>query len=304
MIIGEEIANCIKKNEQKIRTNLRISDGQWFDGETSMIKSIMNIAKLEKINENYLTFIMSCAYAMESQEIIRSLQQILCTRKITTLENNVNPIWFQYSPYAVNKEHGRGRPSYSKFDLAFGDIEPCTGESYIAYGKKDTNDTNNGWICCVEMKILTDISVNSTDNPNYNQLAKYIKVALTLQKFGRIIEGRFPSEVYLSLVTPRRFIDNRYSRLYGYKFDEYTSKDKIDFIKKDIPQKINHEYFNEDWLDPMQQPDIDNRLKSLKLIWIPYENLLDNIPDTNPLKNYIDRIREANPIFDKSSESK
>lgn len=301
MIIGEEIADCIKKNEQKIRTHLQISDGQWISGKRSMIKRIEKISKLEDIKENYLTFILSCAYAIESQEIIHSLQKILCNRQNTTSEKNVNPIWFQYSPYAVNKEHGRGRPSYSIFDLAFGDIEPCTGtESYIAYGQKDTN---NGWICIVEMKILTDIGVNSTDNPNYNQLAKYIKVALTLQKFGRIIEGKFPSEVYLSLVTPQRFIDNRYSRLYGYKFDEYTSKDKINFIKKDIPQKINHEYFNEDWLDPMQQPDIDNRLKSLKLNWIPYENLLDNIPDTNPLKKYIDKIREANPIFDKPSES-
>ena len=302
MIIGEEIADCIKKNNQKIRTHLQISDGQWINGKRSMIKRIEKISKLEDIKENYLTFILSCAYAIESPEIIHSLQKILLNRQNNTSEKKVNPIWFQYSPYAVNKGHGRGRPSYSIFDLAFGDIEPCTGtESYIAYGQKDTN---NGWICIIEMKILTDIGVNSTDNPNYNQLAKYIKVALTLQKFGRIIEGKFPSEVYLSLVTPQRFIGNRYSRLYGYKFDEYTSKDKINFIKKDIPHKINHEYFNQDWLDPMQQPDIDNRLKSLKLNWIPYENLLDNIPDTNPLKKYIDKIREANPIFDKSSESK
>lgn len=296
MTIGEEIADCIEKNEHKIRQILQISQGQWCDGDKPMIPSIKKISKLEGIRENYLTFILSCAYAIESQEIIRLLQQILCNRQNTNSEKNVNSMWFQYSPYAVGREHGRGRPSYSKFDLIFGDIEPCKGtESYIVYGPKDTI---KGWVCFVEMKILTDISVNSTDNPNYNQLAKYIKAAMTLQKFGRIIEGKFPDEVYLTLITPKRFFDNRHSRLYGYKFEEYTSNDKINFIKKDIPHIINHEYFNEDWLDPMKQPDIDNRLKNLKIYWIPYENLLDNISDTNPFKRYIDQIRAANPIFE------
>lgn len=301
MTIGEEIAKCIEDHEVKIREYLKISNGQWKEGVTAMIPSINEISALKDIRENYLTFILSCAYAMESQEIIRSLQRILCNRQNTNSEENINPMWFQYSPYAVGREHGRGRPSYSKFEIAFGDIKLCEGtDSYIEYCPKDIN---NGLICFVEMKILADISVNSTDNPNYNQLAKYIKVALSFQKFGRILNGKFPSEVYICLITPKKFFDNPHSRLYGYKFEEYTSQNKIDYIKKDIPPKINHEYFNEDWFDPMRQPDIDNRITNLKLNWITCEMLFDNISDNNPLKNFINQIREANRnIFEQRSQ--
>ncbi|GFO96265.1 hypothetical protein ig2599ANME_0454 [groundwater metagenome] len=298
MNIGKEITNGIQDNRNKIDLFLKVSQEKW----RSRINHINGLKELKNIPEDDLTFIFACAYAIEGQERILSLQQIISDQQIHPSEKDVNLIWFKHSPYAVNKEEGRGRPSFSELDLAFGNIKPCIGtESYISYGPKDTS---NGWICFVEMKILTDIDVKSTDNPNYNQLAKYIKNALTIQKYGRTVEGKYPSEVHVSLITPKRFIDNKFSRLYGYKFEEYTSVNEINFIKRDIPNRINHENFNEDWLDPMQQPDIDKRLKNLKLHWIPYENLLDNIPDSNLLKTHIDEIHAANPIFDKPSESK
>jgi len=42
------------------------------------------------------------------------------------------------------------------------------------------------------------------------------------------------------------------------------------------------------------------RLPFLKLHWIPYEDILDAVPE-NPLKDYIKKIRAKNPVFDKAS---
>lgn len=392
MKIGEDIADCIEQNESKIRTHLQISQGQWNNGKKSMIKSIRKISDLKDIKENYLTFILACAYAIKGKG--DTLLEILSENKLST---ETSHIWFQYSPHTCkDPKSGQSGKAHSTLDLAFGNIcRRDDTETEIVY---ESPEKGEGWIFFVEMKILADISGDSTDNPTYNQLAKYIKSAFTFQEDGATSEKRYPENIHIAIVTPRKFIEkeNRHSRLYGYKFEEYVHEDKITKIKtinvhnlkSDIPKQINNEffskyfcwndilnnnyekfkeflnhyykiqikdenirknndtsfsvlddqgghvlslkknstkvglkidskrsknliavnengqeniYFGENFVDLWNKANIDERLNKLNLHWIPYEDILDAVPESD-LKKYITQIRKVNPIFDKSPE--
>jgi hypothetical protein len=45
---------------------------------------------------------------------------------------------------------------------------------------------------------------------------------------------------------------------------------------------------------------MNERLPFLQLHWIPYEDILDAVPE-NPLKDYIKKICTENRVFDKAS---
>lgn len=263
-----------------------------------MINSIEKIEDkdLKEIKENYLTFILACAFTIDGNKGCYSLQKLLSNNQLPEYsENNTYSICFQFSPFTCKDPNsGPGGKARSTIDLVFGNIAKRSDtESEIVY-QPQNNCT--GDVYFVEMKTSTDIGVKSTDNPNYNQFAKYIKSALTIQKYGRELEKKYPKNIHVNLVTPKIFIENPKSRLYGYKFKEYSGSDKIEQIKKDIPSIITHEYFNDYWLDPFRDTYIDKRLNDLNLHWVPFEDLLDNVPESS-IKKYIDDIRDKNRIF-------
>lgn len=253
--------------------------------------------ELNEFREDYLTFIVACAYAYHGKKDCYLLQQILCENSLPTYsEGGDYRIFFQALPLKGN--------SSPKLDLAFGNINRPGGNT-----KKDqivyVPQKGSGQICFIEMKTLDDMDSSSKGNPVYNQLAKYIRAGLIFQN-ARI----FPKEVHVTLVTPRVFIKNLKSRFYGYKYIEYAcpqiNPENImpDIpIKADRPPYIENEKLDDNWIK-CDKDGLIERFPSLRLHWIPYENLLDNIPDTNPLKKYIDKIRVANPIFDKPPVSK
>lgn len=82
------------------------------------------------------------------------------------------------------------------------------------------------------------------------------------------------------------------------KIDNKTKK----LIAVNENGKVNI-YFDENFVDLWKKADIDERLEKLNLHWIPYEAILDAVPESD-LKKYITQIRTANPIFDKPLESK
>ncbi len=243
------------------------------------------------IPEKDLNFIITCAYAINGNEGCNSLLKIVCAHELPeNYESESNPIWLEAMPLK-----GRSSPT---LDIAFGDLKHPNDdktEARIVY-KPPPNES--GRICFVEMKTIEDIDSSSTDNPKYNQLAKYIRASLIFQN-----AGKFPKAVHVTLVTPRIFIKKPKSRFYGYKFIEYACPEiNPDNIISDIELPIENEEREDDWIK-YDMKGMNERLPFLKLHWIPYEDIFDEVPN-NHLKDYINRIRDANPIFDKPPETK
>lgn len=308
MSICKKIVSEIKAKEHKIKSHLRITEGQWSGERKSMLDSIekINDDSLKDFKENYLTFIVACAYAVKGEDENTSLLKILSNQQLPPSSvNNSGPTWFQFSPHTCkDPQSGPGGKASSKLDLAFGNFTKYEN-SEIVY---DPPEQGDGWICFVEMKILEDISSNSKDNPIYNQFAKYIKSAINFHEYSNTAEDKkYPANIHISLVTPKIFIENPGSRLYSYKFKEYKSETdetiNVSNIKKDIPDIAKKEYFDDIlcknlWINS----NINERLQNLKLHLIPYEDILDAIPESR-LKECINEIRANNRIFDKPSGS-
>ncbi len=295
MSICKDIIEEIKKEEMKIKNFFIITPEEFSDKLEKKIQ--INDNELNEFKEKYLTFIIACAYAYHGKQDCYLLQQILC-------ENSL-PIYSEEGDYRIYFEarplNGKSSP---KLDLAFGSINRTVGSNTKAQIEYNPQK-GGGQICFIEMKTLDDMDSSSKGNPIYNQLAKYIRAGLIFQK-----AGIFPNEVNVTLVTPRIFIKKFKSRFYGYKYIEYACPQiNPENIMPDIPigadgpPYIENEELNDNWIK-CDKDGLIERFPSLRLHWIPYENLLYNIPDINPLKKYIDKIREANPIFDKPPESK
>ncbi len=288
MTIGEDIVKIITNPDYKIRKYFKITDGQWEGQSDSMIDNIKLIKEngLKNIKEDYLTFILACAYAINGNNGCHSLEKLLCEGSLHDFSEDENyHIWFQALPLK-----GKSSP---KLDLSFGNISrPIIDNSQIVYNPPQNR---NGRICFVEMKTGEDLRTSSTGNPKYNQLAKYIRSALIFQK-----AGIFPEEVHVTLVTPRIFKKKPKSRLYGYKFIEYACPEiNPDNIINDIELPIENEEIEDDWIK-CDKGGMNERLLFLQLHWIPYEDILDAVPE-NPLKDYIKKISTENPVFDKAS---
>ena len=83
--------------------------------------------------------------------------------------------------------------------------------------------------------------------------------------------GDYPDPVYVVLVTPACFKRRKIkSRLYQYKFEEYSSD----------PRNIVEE-LKACWMTPSElYPDIERRLPALRLRWVCYQDLYRSMPDS------------------------
>lgn len=297
MSICNDIIDEIRNNKEKIREYLKITDDKLEGKDDSMIDNIEQKpdTELHRLEEDYLTFILACAYATDGNRGCHSLEKLLCGGNQHDFSEKQNyHIWFHAQPFK-----GRSSP---KLDLAFGNINRPSGNlddrtiSKIVY---DPPLIGGSRICFVEMKTIKDIDASSTGNPIYNQLARYIRASLIFQK-----TGRFPDAVHVTLVTPRIFIKNLKSRFYGYKYIEYACPEiNPENIKADIKFPIKNEELYDDWIKPGED-GLNERLPILNLHWIPYEDILDNVPNVSgsSLKKNLTKIRSVNPLFEKPSE--
>ena len=98
------------------------------------------------------------------------------------------------------------------------DNQPLEGKTHV-----DAFIQTDKLVIFFEIKFTSDISYETTFNPERNQLARLVDVGLEVNKHN----GK---QVLVILSTPRRFFEKK-SRLYYYKIAEYTQPEKI---KEDI----------------------------------------------------------------------
>ncbi len=121
--------------------------------------------------------------------------------------------------------------------------QPLEGKTHV-----DAFIQTDKLIIFFEIKFTSDISYDTTFNPERNQLARLVDVGLEVNEHN----GK---EVLVILSSPRRFFDSK-SRLYYYKIKDYTDPAKI---TKDI-----------EWRN-----DSTIRDNVLAVTWIALEDLID-----------------------------
>ena len=93
---------------------------------------------------------------------------------------------------------------------------------------------DNGFVVAIEAKVLSDISAHVTYDVRRNQMARSLDVLMddavtATRKYANLeapLRARRKDRTLLLLQTPRRFRNPGRSRLYWYKFHEYTANDK------------------------------------------------------------------------------
>lgn len=131
-------------------------------------------------------------------------------------------------------------------------------------------DCNNGEeVCFVEAKYLSDLSVRTRHYPIRDQMDRILENLLCFQG-----NGKFPSKLVFTLLTPRIFKQTHGSRLYAYKFKEYSEKLGMEdsHLAERIKLKSSEKTRDKHWEYP--EP-LSARLNSLKLNWVTFEHLLE-----------------------------
>jgi len=162
-------------------------------------------------------------------------------------------VWYESQPIPPRERTGN-----THLDLSFGGIK---GRSGTASGIEYDLDAES-WVCFVEGKLFSDCSTRVRHDPLRNQLVRVIENLLGFQK-----DGDFPDELYFTLLTPKLFRENKRSKLYGYKMQEYQDEENI---LRDIRSCRLEKRSRENW----EYPEIEERLGQLKLGWITYEEIL------------------------------
>lgn len=148
--------------------------------------------------------------------------ELFCNKDIR-IDSNLD-IWFESEPLSPRKGKSGNSEGNTKLDLAFGNIKNrANTKSGIEYDP----EKKGSWVCFVESKLLSDCSTKVSYDPLRNQIIRVIENLLCFQK-----DGKFPQNLFFTLLTPRLFRENPKSRLYGYKVNEYKNpKNIMDDIK-------------------------------------------------------------------------
>ena len=113
----------------------------------------------------------------------------------------------------------------------------------------------NGFAAIIEAKVLSDISHSVVYDIIRNQIARNIDVMLeNNNSLCDPLNMRDPNKTLFLMITPKIFKDFPTTRLYGYKFYDYTENPES--LAKDLPHRKN---FN--WQD-----------LSKKMGWLTWED--------------------------------
>ena len=211
-------------------------------------------------NEVVWTYLLAHVLATSPRQHLR----LLCGEDVTP--RDPFDAWFEAQPMPPRGGLRGFSEKNSKIDLAFGDIarRGSAEGSGIAYAKRP-----GSWACFVEAKFLSDCSSTVSHDPLRNQLTRVIESLLCFQD----ADGCFPERLYFTLLTPRHLqkVENRGARLYGYKMAEYADPAALlrDIQSCKIPVRNEPRW---------RYPDLVQRLSSLKLNWVAYEDVFDNEP--------------------------
>jgi hypothetical protein len=225
--------------------------------KTSLIHpaSYVNIQMRPAIQKNDLTAEVVWTYlvARKYEKDHGALANTLCGQDKMLPENS--KIWLEAYLQPTRQDE---RDSWkTRADLAMGHLKKIEGR------KNQIQGSDGEWICIVESKWYDDIQINAVDDGS-NQLLKIIEHALLLHDN----KGNFPKSVYVTLVTPKYFMEGlgKFSyRKYPKKYKEYRNEPAK--LKKDLALCTF----------PFLRHDIEsliNRADALKLNWVTFEELL------------------------------
>lgn len=242
------LADEIRAQEANIRERL-------FVGFADLDALLLRLEETEQgriaaTDEQVWTLLLACCFA-QSSEGPSSLASALTGDKTLVSRK----IWFEVLPRSP-----RSREGATHLDLALGDL---SRRSDTASGIELAPDGGNVVFC--EFKWRSDISYSVSYDDHRNQLARVIDNAISI----RSASGDLPRRAHVALVSPTIFLERRpRSRLYGYKFDEYSAS--MDALKSDLESSSLQEVKND--------RSIEERLRSLQLHWRGYEQLIDAAP--------------------------
>jgi len=192
--------------------------------------------------------------ARKYENDLSALVRLLCGQ-----EENIPSdakIWLETYLYPTRIRKEEGKYWKVRADLAIGCLEHVGG-------RQEQIRANGDWICIAESKWFDDIHPNAR-YPTILQLSQLIEHALLLHDK----KGRFPERVYVTLVTPAYFKDQKNSfseRQYQNKFLDYNAATKnlendlrlcpLRFLKHDVDTLIT-------------------RVDTLTLNWVTFEDVL------------------------------
>jgi hypothetical protein len=215
-------------------------------------------------DEQIWTFLVGCGYAVSGQNGVAALIQRL-TGENQTLRNH-GKIWFEVLPDSPRLNEGK-----THVDLAIGTIlQRLPTQSGI-----ELDDVMQPWVCFCEMKWYSDISTGVTYDVVRNQWARVIENALAFRGGDRLAE-----RVVVTLVTPNAFdpMAEHKSRLFQYKFVEYVQQPAklIMDLQACTLEKVTH-----------YPQDMAQRVNNLKMKWVSYDQLFNEMPDNDGLAHEI-----------------
>lgn len=186
--------------------------------------------------------------------------QILCGEPVKSAQH-LDP-WFEAQPLSPRKGGPRiDNESNTIADLALGAVRQRARK---ASGIEFDTASRNPWACFVEAKYLNDCDFMSTYDPVRNQLERDIESLLCFQR-----NGARPTDLYFTLLTPRRLQSQPRSRLYGVRMQEYLAdRTRViaDIERCTIPVRTT---------DGQVYPDLCERVGALRLRWVTYEDILE-----------------------------
>ena len=248
------LVSLLDENRGAINRSLRLCKENWesllraCDSELLRRRGWLN-------DEEVWTFLAACGYAIVGRDGVALLTEKL-TGQAGLPQLDIPQIWLEFQPMTPRIDERR-----THLDLAVGSITPENGTK----GGIDLaiNEATKSWICFCEMKWESDISPDTANDENRNQLVRVIESALYFQK-----RGASADEVYVSLVTPEAFKGTLgFEKLYRSKFSEYESDNSN--ILEDL-RKCDSRLRN--------QFDAAERIDALSLRWTTYDDLFDSLP--------------------------
>jgi len=272
-----------------IRDHLRVTDPRWEKLLGRIDRVIASSASgRECYDEEVWTFLTAAAYAASGSVDMSGLIRQLVGESLG--EAMPDSVWLECLPLPP-----RAREGNTNLDLASGSIgERGKTTGGITYAHESSKP---GTVVFCEMKWYSDLSKDVTGDPHRNQLIRVIENAVTFQDAN----GTFPESVYVTLVTPEVFRDRPLmSRLYAYKYAEYSASDGPTAMLRELDACRLSEYApTTGWKYPEREV-LEQRLGALKLNWVTYEELIREAP-VNPVA---DAVREFEAGFNKTKGEK
>jgi len=220
-------------------------------------------------DEQIWTFLLACGYAISVHKGVRALSE-----RCGIDWSSTHRIWFEVLPLPPRPLEGN-----TNLDLAIGAIAR-RGETRSGI---EFSPNLGSRICFFEFKWYSDISTSTSHDLHRNQLARVIDTAITFSDG----HGELPDQAVVALVTPDVFRSRKSaSRLYRYKWDEYSSPDALlaDLEAFSADTTVDHDY--------------EALIDRLVLKWFSFEELIAGIPMSPYREDFIEFAKAHSPILD------